>query len=287
MAIATTTNKLFTRKRWIKLLLLAIVVYLVALIMLFPARIAWQWFGEDMATATPIQLSGIKGTIWHGSANQLQTEAVTLTELKWDWRASDLLQLGLGANVSADAGAGPFSASITQYGEQDFDVANALGEIPLELLLTSSPYAAYLNDGVISVDVEHIEIRDGLPTSASGALRASNLSIGLMRPPAPLGDYLILLSPADATQGDLAITAQINDDHFNVEATLLKTDIQLTVDQQGCYQALGYAEPTPQFDARLGRLMGPLNAQGQIPVDLNDCLNESPNESANTASPPA
>lgn len=70
-------------KKWWRLLLLFVAVYLVALAATLPMAQLMRWGGPALAQQQ-VQLAGIDGTLWTGRAAQVVVRGVALGEMKWE-----------------------------------------------------------------------------------------------------------------------------------------------------------------------------------------------------------
>lgn len=252
-------------------MLLAMVVYVIAMLALFPARLAWHWFAEEAAAAENVQVTGITGSIWRGQADQADINGIQLSDISWSWRASDLLQLGYGSDLAADAGAGPVTTSLTVFSTQSMELHHLRGQLPIPLLLNNSPYKAYIGSGMITVDLEHVHIHEQIPVSAEGYASASDLSIALFRPPVAIGSFDAILKPSMRENGAIDITVT-ETDLLNGDTPPLKINLEVDYNADGCYTPLGYIEPTASLDPRISRMLGQLDSQGRIPLNTPGCL---------------
>lgn len=260
------------KKRLWKLLLLAFSVFLIGLVALFPARLAWQWFGED-ARQQGVLINGLSGSIWNGQAQQVTANGVTASNVAWSWRPSDLFSLGFGADWQMNLGAGLVSGSATAYGEQDIRLMDVTGPIPLTTVLSKTPYAVYISDGVLSLDIPLLEITNGLPTTADGFVYADTLELGLLSPPVLLGNFELTLTPSK--QEDAVIDLQIRTAK-DVDQNPINITLDVIYKATGCYVPNGYVELTETADQRLQNLMTQMGnlPQGQtkLPLNLPGCL---------------
>ncbi|MEJ2274689.1 MAG: type II secretion system protein N, partial [Woeseiaceae bacterium] len=68
------------------LFLVGLLAALAAVVILFPARVAYR-----MASPPLVALSGLSGTIWHGSAREFSTNGIYLRDLEWRIKPAGLL----------------------------------------------------------------------------------------------------------------------------------------------------------------------------------------------------
>jgi general secretion pathway protein N len=151
-----------------RLLLAGILTLLVGLLILFPARVAYNWVAP-----AGIKLSGLSGTVWSGSAAEISAAGVYARDLQWRMKP---LALFTGRVAYA------FKASPTS-GFVDGNVAVGLGGA---IILTDLNGALSLQSieqvlgipgirGDVSIRIESLHLIDGFPVSASGVLEVANL----------------------------------------------------------------------------------------------------------------
>ena len=73
-------------RRWVALTGLGLVLFLVFLVVLWPARVAVSWLVPDGAT-----LTGVSGTVWNGSAGHVRIGVMDVGRLQWDAHATSFL----------------------------------------------------------------------------------------------------------------------------------------------------------------------------------------------------
>lgn len=170
-------------RTWRGLLLVAVLILVIGLVVLFPARIAYRW-----ATPDDVTLSGIQGTLWHGSADAANAAGITLRDIRWTSRPWHLLTGRLVYRIEASPAAGfiegdlfvSLGRSITLSG------SNIRSSLPLQLL------ASVLNvrglQGNASLQLETLEVRDGLPVKLDGTVNIAGLLIPAVSG-TPIGGY--------------------------------------------------------------------------------------------------
>lgn len=273
------------KRWWPKLLLAGIVFYIVGLIAYFPANLAWQLFGDE-ARQQNITLQGISGSVWNGKAKLITTPKISLFDSSWSLRFMDLLSLGLGADLQTDLGAGSLQASVTAYSETDFNLHSVKGLIPAKTLLDLTQYKGWVNTGLINVDIADVEIENLIPTSAKGEIVAQDLSLALMVPPAPLGDYIAEFIPSERNtdnndKGAIDIMAVDAPPLAGQSAMPFELMLEIELDDVGCYLSDGYIMPRDTADPRLLNMLAQQSgsrsglqpgALKKIPLKQKGCL---------------
>jgi hypothetical protein len=145
---------------------------LIALIALFPARVASQWFAP-----TAVKFGGLSGTLWHGTSQELQVDDITVRDLRWRLRPLSLFR-----------GEAEFSITATPPGGfMEGDIALGPGGIvhfndfraSLSLQSLGSSIGVPGLRGTANLQLEHLRLVDGRPEAAAGVLGVS----GLVLPP--------------------------------------------------------------------------------------------------------
>ena len=88
-------------KRWIPWL---VVVYLVAMLVMLPARVVY-WF----PLPDNIRISQVSGSLWQGTAGQVAVDDIVLSNLAWDWQVSSVLLGELVVDVNLPQNNNPFA----------------------------------------------------------------------------------------------------------------------------------------------------------------------------------
>ncbi|MDZ7771090.1 MAG: type II secretion system protein N [Woeseiaceae bacterium] len=172
--------------------------FAVALIILFPARVLYQWAAPDN-----VQVNGISGTIWNGRAAEGTVSGVYFRNLDWQFRPLALARGLLAYRVRLEP-AGGFvegEAGVSFGGNvvvRNLNAALSLGQA-VQVALMSGVNAE------ITLQLDRLELEDGWPTQILGTARVSDLFIRNLSP-TPLGSY-----EAEFQPGEDAIVATIKD----------------------------------------------------------------------------
>jgi general secretion pathway protein N len=71
-----------------QLFLTGVAAFSIFAVVLFPARLAWQWLGDQ---APSVSVSGIEGSVWRGSASGVFWYELPLGTVSWCWQPLALL----------------------------------------------------------------------------------------------------------------------------------------------------------------------------------------------------
>jgi general secretion pathway protein N len=177
--------------RW-SWLALGVGAYLAFTLAAFPAGTALRWF------APQIELNGIRGTLWSGSAANGKIGSMPLQDLRWNVRAWTLLTGHVGANVEARLSDGFVSTALTAS-TRHVQFNDLRGGTSLDTLATVLPVRGMR--GQASVALSSLEIENGWPTRVLGQLKLAGLEVAPFganggASMVPLGDYTITFGEA-------------------------------------------------------------------------------------------
>jgi general secretion pathway protein N len=242
---------LITRNRG--LALLAVFVLIVALTVLFPARVAYQW-----ASPPFLALSGIHGTVWNGGAREFSTNGVYLRELSWKIRPWRLVTGTLHYDISGSPVSGFFESEVT---------VGLSGKVTLQNLSASVPLAMFEKAAAIpglrgsaSLQFERLELVNGRPAAMDGNVSVANLLVPMISR-SPLGGY-----KADFFTQNNGIIASVEDVGGVVD---LAGSLQVGTDKS--YKFDGLVAPqanTPDELRQQLRFLGAPNERGQYVLPL-------------------
>ncbi len=166
-------------QRRTRLVLTGALVFLAGLVLLFPARVAYQWFMPDT-----VRLSGISGTVWRGSAAAGTFGGFYAGNLSWRFRPTALLTGKAGYAVSAEPAGGSLESEVALAPGGSVHLANLRAGVSLAALGGALVGAA----GQIDLQFETLVVVDGWPLRATGTAEVHDLAVPMLAP-VPLGDY--------------------------------------------------------------------------------------------------
>lgn len=238
-------------RRW---LAAGMAAFVVGLVTVFPARVAWQWFAPP-----GVALSGIDGSVWHGSAREASAHGLYLRNLGWRMNPGALFTGRVAYRLEGTPGGGSFDANVSLAPDGDARITDLAGTVPLALLETLVGVPGI--GGYAEATFATIEVADGVPVRADGLVEVRNLVLPLIAPD-PLGAYR-----AEFQTRDGSIVAAVRDDGGVVDLAG-----QLTVSPGRDYEFLGYVAPTADSPPRLVQqlqYLGSPNARGQYELRLS------------------
>ncbi len=197
------------------LVLVAGITIFTGLVMMFPARVAYQW-----AAPSDLSLSGLHGTVWYGQADAGLARGAYLEDIRWRIKPLGLFTGKLLYRIEAT----PVSGFI----ESDLGVGigGTLTLSDLRASLSLQPFAAALRisglRGNASLQFESIRLQGNMPVAADGSLEVRDLLVPRISRE-PIGGYRVeffsqddgIAASIEDTDGvvDIAGSLQVNADH--------------------------------------------------------------------------
>jgi len=156
------------------------IMYMVFMIALFPAPIAYKWLAPDS-----IVLSGVQGRLWSGRAAAGFLGDIEARNINWNFIPLNLFvgRITGKINMLLDNGSVDTKASVT-FGGLVLQELRAVFD--LQVLENFIPIGA--TQGTVLAQIEHLVIEEGWPTKIIGELRLMELVVA---PFIPSGSTLI------------------------------------------------------------------------------------------------
>lgn len=165
----------------IRLVAAGALVFVAGTVVLFPARVAYEWFAPES-----VRLSGISGTVWSGSAAEGSFDGFYAGNLGWRFRPAALLTAKLGYAVAADPSGGLLEGNVAISPGGAVHLGKLRAGLPLAALGDAA--AAAGAEGVLDLAFDSLVLHDGWPVRAAGTAEVRGLVIPVLSS-APLGDY--------------------------------------------------------------------------------------------------
>lgn len=191
--------------RW-SWLALGLGAYLAFTVAQFPAATAYRWFGGFVPG---LRLAGFSGTIWSGQAALGSLSGLPMHDIAWELGGLPLL-LGRGAvrfdlRLADGFVRGRLDASPRTIVFDGVQAATTLTTLGSVLRLQGAR-------GIVSLDIDTLELRGGWPLEAALRLRVRQIEVPPLVPdgaPAlvPLGDYEL----SEVEIGERRISASLRD----------------------------------------------------------------------------
>jgi general secretion pathway protein N len=215
-----------SKSRLVWAALLALLLF-VNLVLSAPARLLRLALpGEQLL------MHSLAGTVWHGSANsvllRLPQGYLQLGTVQWSLRPLSLLLLAPHLTVHTEWGNQTLAGELVLRGQRDLDVFNLEGQLAADLLGRFAPVAL---DGMFILQLEKLQLRDGLPYSTAGRLVWQDGGWQSPQGLVPLGSYAmdVKQAPGEALQGQVLTLAgplqasgsvQLQSRHYAVDILL-------------------------------------------------------------------
>ena len=197
------------------LFLVGALIALVALVALFPARVAYK-----LASPPHLALSGLSGTVWNGGADEFATNGVYLRNLEWRMRPLSLFAGDAVFDVSGQPTSGFFESEVAvSLVGSTITLRNLTAALPLSLF--ARPIGVPGLKGNASMQIEKLVLVNGRAQSLDGSMDVASLVVPALAR-TPLGGYRAdfftqgdgIVASVEDTDGvvDLAGSLQINRD---------------------------------------------------------------------------
>jgi general secretion pathway protein N len=151
-----------------RLLVVGLVTFVAALVIVFPARLAYHWFAPPA-----LALSGLRGSVWNGSAAEGMISGVYVRALSWRLRPPALLTGKIGYTVAASPASGFIDMKVGLGLTGTITISDLQGSLPLQTL-EQTVHIPGLR-GAINLQFDRLQFRDGLPVAAAGTVEVKDL----------------------------------------------------------------------------------------------------------------
>lgn len=183
------------RSRIVKGLALVLVL-LVCLLSTAPARLLGLLLPADQ-----VIMQGFKGTIWRGSAGRCLVQAgpgyLHLGAVSWELQPLSLLLFAPRITLDSSWGTQTLATELVVRGAGAIDLHDLAANIPADLLRQYFPVTL---SGLLSLQLEQLQLRDGLPEQGSGRLVWQQGVWLSPTGPVPLGSYALDFSQAPGAE---------------------------------------------------------------------------------------
>jgi len=231
-----------------RLVIVGILIFLVVLLATFPARVAYQWFAP-----AELQLSGIAGSVWNGSAIEGHAGGAYVRNINWQFKPASLLSGKLGFRTRSNPATGTLNADVAVSPGGDLLLSDLSGNLPLDLLHPAMQQSGIRGD--IALAFETVLMKNGVPVAAEGSVTVSDFFVPEL---------------SAARIGDFRAEFQTNDDTVvgSVEDISGVLDVAGTISLQadGSYTFIGQVAATPVTPPSIVnqlRFLGSANERGQ------------------------
>ena len=235
------------------LVIVAVLTTLIALVVIFPARIAYQW-----ASSPLLAMSGISGSVWSGKAREFSTYGIYLRDLEWRIRPFQLLTGKIAYSISASPVSGFFQSEIAIGLDGTTTLTDLTAALPLQMAERAAKVPGLR--GQASLQFERVQLVEGRAAAMDGTVAIADLVVPVVHR-GSLGGYT-----AEFFTQNNGIVASVEDTDGVVD---LAGSLQIKPD--GTYSFLGQVvakSNTPDAVRQQMRFLGPANERGQQEIRL-------------------
>ena len=231
-----------------RLVVLGLLLLVAVLLATFPARVAYNWFAP-----AELQLSGIAGSVWNGSAAEGKAGGAYIRNISWHFKPMSLLSGRIGFGTHSNPASGTMDADVAVSPGGNLLLSGLSGNLPLDLLHPALQQSGIRGD--IVLEFERIVIRDGKPVAAQGSITVSDFYVPELSS-SRIGDFR-----ADFRGNDSGIVGSVED-----VSGVLDVAGTISLDQDGSFSFIGQVAPTPvtpQSIVNQLQFLGSANDRGQ------------------------
>ncbi len=226
------------------LLLLGVLAFVVTFAWKFPAAGVLPHVNTH-----PVQISGVSGSVWHGSASRVvaQPEIEPITNVNWTFQPQALLKTAAGMRVSFDWLGGKGEADVARKLSGMVSISDALMRMPAKSLEQFLPLPVASFAGVINADIDSLELLNNKLHSTTGLVNWRNAEVsGAVN--ARLGNVTLEVTPdKNLHRGKLT----------NADGEL-EIDGDFQIDQKGDFVVDLKVKPTAATPPELAGMLGAL-----------------------------
>jgi len=247
-------------KRWIRFLLLGTIAYAVFLVVTFPAAHAYRLIHNQLSG---VQLAGIDGTVWSGSAQVLKTDTLRLQKVDWEIRFLPLLLGRLELKLDSRDKELRFSTYAGRTLGGMVYIRGLQGQAPVATLQAMTPYSVPALQGELIFDDLEIALTDGKFVKGTGVILWKS-AVATVGSPLELGGFSLELK-TEAKD----ITGVLKDTGGPLQA-----EGMLKLAPEGSYQFRGRFTPRDGNSelARNLRMLGAPSKTGDYELNYNGRL---------------
>ncbi len=236
-----------------------VIVFVVGVIALFPARVAYQWFAPGT-----VQMSGIGGSAWSGRAAEMSVSGVYLRDVAWRVKPLHALTGSLVLDLEATPTSGFAEATVALGLGGTIRVSNLSGSLPLQMF--AEPLRMPGLAGNASLQFDSIVVRGGVPTEVEGTFAVASLVSPMIDSSrTPLGSYR-----AEFMTTESGVVASVED-----AGAVFDLAGSLTLSPDRSFLFLGQVAATDQTPEKLRgqlRFLGSPNERGQHEIRFEGSL---------------
>lgn len=173
--------------------------YLVMLLVLFPASLAWRLAEPMLELPFALEADAVSGQVWNGEAHGIRIDGQGMGSIGWRWQPAALMRGQLGLAVEWTSGGDHLVAEL-RLGRGSAAAQAVRGELAASLIQATFDMPVLLA-GRIRLDITRIRwTAEANIEDAAGVLTWTDAQAGLPRPLA-LGQYRAELENIDGSLG--------------------------------------------------------------------------------------
>ena len=155
------------------LVFIGVLIFLVALVVTFPARVAYH-----LISSPYLAMNGISGTVWSGTAREFSTNGVYLRKLEWQMRPLRLFAGRAVYVVSGSPASGFFDSEVSVALDGSLTLTNLRASMPLQMFERAVGVPGLR--GNASMQLERLELVNGRASAADGFVDVDNLVVPML-----------------------------------------------------------------------------------------------------------
>lgn len=244
----------------LRLVAFGLLIYVVVLIASYPAERGYAHLQARGLTPPGLQLGGLQGSIWSGSADVAVIQGQTLRSVTWQLQPWALFtgtaSVAWSFQIPGEAAAAGHGTGVAQWRPGGSVVVPQFeGRLPARFVATLLNARAVRPEGLVSLNLNALRWEQQRLAAVTGKVVWSGAGINLFKP-LPLGDLTLSLETVDGVIRGVIADA----------GGLLAIDGLLTLSADGRYQLTGEASARPGQDSG-GGLGAALGALGRADAD--------------------
>lgn len=250
-----------------RFLVLGMLVYIIVLILNFPAEQAYAYWKNSDNTSRDFSLVGISGSVWSGRADLGSIQGESLKDIEWSLRPWSLLFGKVGLNwsfhLSGPGGTQGFGRGVTSMGlDGSMDFPRLQAEVPAAMTAKMARMSALRPAGTVNLNLQDVEWNGQNLVSASGRVVWRGAGVSLIKP-ISLGDLTMVLE----TEGD-KIKGVISDSGGPLSIAGV-----LSLNADGAYQVNGTLAARNDADLQNAlRSLGRPGPDGKVKINYSGSL---------------
>ncbi len=248
-------------KKWIRYLLLGVVAYGAFLALTFPAAYAYRLIHEQL---NGVQMGGIEGTVWSGSARTLGINGFYLQNVGWEMRFLPLLLGRLELKLDSTDKEFRFSTYAGRTLGGKVYLRGFQGQFPVASLQALTPFSVPAVGGELVFDALDVGLADGKYLEGAGNIfwKEASVTVGS---PLELGGFAVELKTEEKE-----ITGILKD-----TGGPLRAEGVLKLSPEGSYHFSGRFTPRNGEEGELARnlrMLGPPDPAGSYVLEYTGQL---------------